>query len=63
MKMFLPKLIIEGAYNLVWIKEEDEWKLTFCTKYDHLEYYVISFDFTNALVIFYHLMNDVFKNS
>ena len=32
------KIDLRGAYNLVWVKEGDEWKTTFHTKYGHFEY-------------------------
>jgi hypothetical protein len=40
--------------------KSDEQKTTFITYYNHFEYVVISFGFTKALVVFQHLMNDVF---
>jgi hypothetical protein len=45
----------------VCIQEGDEWKTTFKTCYNHFEYVVMSLGFTNALVIFQHLMNNVFS--
>jgi hypothetical protein len=50
-----------GAYNLVQIKGKDEWKTAFQTWYGHFEYNVMPFGLTNALVIFQHLMNDIFR--
>jgi hypothetical protein len=44
----------------VHIQEGDEWKMMFRTCYDHFEYVVMPFGLTNALIIFQHLMNDVF---
>jgi len=55
------KIDLRGAYNLVRIKEGDEWKMTFRTRYGHFEYNVMPFGLTNALAIFQHLMNDVFR--
>ena len=51
---------LRGAYNLVWIKERDEWNTIFCTRYEHFEYNIMPFGFTNALVIFQHMMNNIF---
>jgi hypothetical protein len=44
----------------VHIQKGDEWKTTLKIHYDHFEYVVISFGLTNALVVFQHMMNDVF---
>jgi hypothetical protein len=55
------KIDLCGAYNLVHIKEGDEWKTTFRTRYGHFEYNVMPFGLTNAPTIFQHLMNDVFR--
>jgi hypothetical protein len=50
-----------GAYNLVCLREGNEWKTMFRTHYGHFEYVVMPFGFTNAPVVFQlHLMNDVF---
>ena len=46
------KIDLRGAYNLVRIKEEDEWKTTFCTRYGHFEYNVMPFGLTNASAVF-----------
>jgi hypothetical protein len=54
------KINLCGAYNLVHIREGDDWKTSFKTRYTHFEYVMMSFGFTNALAIFQHLMNDVF---
>jgi len=55
------KIDLRGAYNLVHIKEGDEWKTTFRTRYGHFEYNIMPFGLTNAPAIFQHLMNDVFR--
>jgi hypothetical protein len=44
----------------VYIQESDEWKTLFRTRYDNFEYVVMPFGLTNVLVVFQHLMNDVF---
>jgi hypothetical protein len=42
------------------IQKNDEWNTTFNTCYGHFKYVVMPFGLTNALVVFQHLMNDVF---
>ena len=54
------KIDLRGAYNLVQIKEVDEWKTTFRTRYGHFEYNVMPFGLTNAPAVFQHMMNDIF---
>jgi hypothetical protein len=55
------KIDLYGAYNIVRIKEGDEWKTAFQTKYGHFEYNVMPFGLTNAPMVFQHMMNDVFR--
>jgi hypothetical protein len=55
------KIDLRGTYNLVRIKGGDEWKTVFRIRYGHFEYNVMPFGLTNALVIFQHLMNDIFQ--
>jgi hypothetical protein len=55
------KIGLRGAYNLVQVKEGDEWKTTFHTRYGHFEYSVMSFGLTNAPAVFQHMMNDIFR--
>jgi hypothetical protein len=44
----LTKLDLRNEYNNVRIKERDEWKIAFRTKYGLLEYLAMPFDLTNA---------------
>ena len=50
-KVFI-KLDLNDAYHRVRIKEGDEWKTTFRTRYSYFEYIVILFGLTNTLVTF-----------
>ena len=54
-------LDLRGAYNLVRVKEGDEWKTAFRTRYGHYEYLVMPFGLSNAPAVFQRLMNDVFR--
>jgi hypothetical protein len=59
-KIFI-KIDLRGAYNLVQVKEGNEWKTTFRTRYGHFEYSVMPFGLTNAPIIFQYMMNDIFR--
>ena len=49
---FFIKIDVKDAYHCIRIKEGDEWKTAFRTRYSYFEYLVISFGLTNALTIF-----------
>ncbi len=55
------KFDILEAFNQIWIKEEDEWKTVFCTRLEHYEYLIMSFDLINASVTFQTFVNNVLR--
>ncbi len=54
---YFTKLDIQDAYYRVRIREGDEWKTAFCTRYGHFKYTVVSFGLANALVAFRGYVN------
>lgn len=53
------KMDLRWGYNLVRIKEGDEWKTAFRTRYGLFEFKVMHFDLCNAPAVFQRLMNEV----
>ena len=46
------KFDFKNVYYRIRIKRDDEWKITFRTRYKHFEYQIILFKFVNAFAIF-----------
>ena len=60
-KKYYIKLDFRGVYNLIYIKEGEEWKTAFQIKYRHYKYTIISFKLINAPVIIQNLINNTLK--
>ncbi|KAL0152509.1 hypothetical protein M9458_052232 [Cirrhinus mrigala] len=55
------KLDLRSAYNLIRIKEGDEWKTAFLTTRGHYEYQVMSYGLANAPAVFQSFINEILK--
>ena len=55
------KIDLKAGYNLIRIKEGDEWKTAFRTRYGHFEYLVMPMGLTNAPATFQAFMNNILR--
>ena len=55
------KLDLCGVYNLIYMKDGEEWKTAFWTKYEYYEYIVMSFGLINVLATMQSLVNDILR--
>lgn len=58
---FFTRLDLRSAFNLIRIREGDEWKTAFRTRYGLFEYLVMSFGLTNAPATCQTLVNDTLR--
>lgn len=58
---WFTKLDLRGAYNLIKIKEGEEWKTALRTRYGHYEYSVMPFGLTNAPATCQMMVNDALR--
>jgi hypothetical protein len=56
------KIDLKLGYNLVRIKEGEEWKTVFRTRYGHFEYLVMPFGLANALATFQDMMTEILRD-
>ena len=56
------KLDLKSGYNLIRIKEGDQWKTAFRTRYGLFEYKVMPFGLANTPATFQHMMNEIFRD-
>ncbi|KAL0167361.1 hypothetical protein M9458_039205, partial [Cirrhinus mrigala] len=56
------KLDLHSAYNLIRIRNGDEWKTAFITPTGHYEYLVMPYGLVNAPSIFQNFMHEIFRD-
>ncbi len=59
---YFTNLDLRCAYNLIRIKDGDEWKTAFSTSTGHYEYLVMPFGLSNSPSVFQSFINDVFRD-
>lgn len=58
---YFTTLDLKSAYNLIRVKEGDEWKTAFRTSMGHFEYLVMPMGLTNAPATFQRMINNVLR--
>ncbi len=52
-------LNLKNVYHRLRIQREDEWKMMFCTHYNHFKYMIMLFDLINMFIIFQTYINKI----
>ena len=58
---FFTKLDLREVYNLIRMKTNEKWKITFRTRYNHYKYTIMSFEFINAFATCQKIINDALR--
>ena len=59
---FFTKLDVRSAYNLVRIREGDEWKTAFSTTSGHYEYLVMPYGLKNSPDVFQSFVDEILRD-
>uniref|UniRef100_A0A9J7WUR7 Gypsy retrotransposon integrase-like protein 1 n=1 Tax=Cyprinus carpio carpio TaxID=630221 RepID=A0A9J7WUR7_CYPCA len=59
---YFTKLDLRNAYNLIRIREGDEWKTAFSTTSGHYQYRVMPFGLSNSPSVFQAFVNEIFRD-
>ena len=59
--IWFMKLDLRNGYYLIWVKEGNEWKTTFKTKYGLYKYTVMPFGLINPPLLFQEMMDEVLQ--
>ena len=59
---FITTLDLRGAYNLVRVREGNEWKTAFSTTSGHYEYLVMPFGLMNSPTVSQSFVDEIFRD-